>query len=116
MTNPREVPAAGGCSVLVTTIAKILKPTDRAAARSMMCLELSVCAATSGIFKSNAINAPTSAATICPPITFLGVAATLFGNTNTVNADDATPTTMAPFIRESPTNKMINNDKVASPH
>ena len=32
-----------------------------------------------------------------PPITLRGVAATLFGTTNIVNAEDAIPTTIAVF-------------------
>jgi hypothetical protein len=40
MTNPKDVPAAGGCSVLVATIKNIPIPTDKAAATSNMYLEL----------------------------------------------------------------------------
>ena len=36
MTRPSEVPAAGGCSVLVTTMKKIPMPTESAAAISTM--------------------------------------------------------------------------------
>ena len=59
---------------------------------------------------------PITPATRCPPITFLGVAATLFGTTNIVNAEDATPTTIAICSKVSPTNNITSKDKAASKH
>ncbi len=116
-TNPKEVPAAGGCSVLVITMKNIPIPTDKAARISSMYRD-SDGWYIENICKSNesAIIDPIIEATKCPPITLRGVAATLFGTTNTVNAEAATPTTMATCNKLSPTNSITNNDKDAKRH
>jgi hypothetical protein len=49
-------------------------------------------------------------------MTLRGVAATLFGTTNIVNAEAATPTTIATCNKVLPTNSITNNDKDAKKH
>jgi len=74
-TTPKAVPAAGGCSVSVTTIIKIERPT----AREYKVIEnRNEC---EGIRENRE---PEMRPTICPPITFLGLAVMLFGIAKTM--------------------------------
>ena len=114
--RPRAVPAAGGCSVFVNTMMKMLTPTDRAAAISRIMRNSSEAVSNAGICKANANIVPTMTATICPPITLRGEAATLFGTTKTVKVVDATATTMAALNTASSTSRMTTSEAVARPH
>ena len=110
--NPSEVPAAGGCSVLVTTIIMIPIPTETAAHMLRINLESLIFNTCIKTIISKAINI----ATKCPPITFLGVAAILSGTTKIVKAEDATPTTIAALMTLSPIIKIKNKDTIAKKH
>ena len=102
--------------MLVTTMTKIPTPTDTAAAISMK-NPLSWDKASKPVScMERDITAATTPATKCPPITFRGVAATLSGITNTVNAEDAMPTTIAVLKTVSPIRSMKTNDTAARPH
>jgi hypothetical protein len=116
MTRPSAVPAAGGCSVLVTTITRIPMPTAKAAIISRMNLESSEAYPNAGISSNPEKIEPVITATTCPPMTLLGEAATLLGTTKTVKAVDATATTMATLSTASSTSSMANRDPVARPH
>ena len=114
--SPKDVPAAGGCSVFVTTISRIPMPTDNAAAMSTTYLLPLEYPSTPIRCKNPTIATPIMAATKCPPMTFLGVAATLSGTTKIVKAEDATPTTIAVLNNVSPINNININDTAANPH
>ena len=110
--NPREVPAAGGCSVLVITIMIIPIPTEIAADIFSINLESPIL----NIWTTPTIIRAIIMATTCPPITFLGVAAILSGITKIVKAEEATPTTIAALITLSPTSNIKNNETMAKKH
>ena len=114
--SPSAVPAAGGCSVFVNTMMKMLMPTDRAATTSRIMRNSSEADSNAGICNANASIEPTMTAAICPPITLRGEVATLFGTTKTVKAVDATATTMAALNTASSTSRMTISETVARPH
>ena len=79
IASAKAVLAAGGCSVLVITISNALNPTDRAAAMSTTNLVSGAVLPTDKTKSIVAIAALDSATTVCPPTTFRGVDAMLFG-------------------------------------
>ena len=102
--------------MVVTTSTKMPTPTDIAAAMSMKNLLSSDKASKPVNCMESDITAATIPATKCPPITFRGVAATLSGITNTVNAEEAMPTTIAVLKTVSPIRRMKISDTAARPH
>ena len=61
--SPRAVPAAGGCSVSVITMMRILSPTEIAATRSVIYRDSSAALSTPGIFRIADRPEPTTTAT-----------------------------------------------------
>jgi hypothetical protein len=77
MATPRAVPAAGGCSVSITTIVNIVAPTASEYTR------IEYIKVDCGNKENrNPKKRPTS----CPPITFLACAVMLSGMANTIKA------------------------------
>jgi len=72
---PKAVPAAGGCSVSIITIMKIVSPT--ANAYTIAAYKCEGC----GIKEHKE---PQKSPTRCPPITLLGLAVMLLGIANTI--------------------------------
>ena len=68
-TSPRAVPAAGGCSVFVKTISRMLRPTDITPMKSRAKCDVAVSSPNPGIKYTRENTVPTITATTCPPMT-----------------------------------------------
>ena len=94
-TSPSAVPAAGGCSVFVATMPKMPVPTESATITSRTIREPSAAVSPEWTIRTDEKNVPMITPTICPPTAFLGLTATQSGTTKTMNALEATRTTIA---------------------
>jgi hypothetical protein len=103
ITTPRAVPAAGGCSVSVTTIVRIEAPTAIEYIKSE-----NIKAGCGNKENTNPKKRPTR----WPPITFLAWAVMLSGIVNTIKAVAPIEAIMTAFCKLRKY-RTINTDKVA---
>ena len=101
--------------MLVTAIASMPTPTDRAAIRSTGSREVSATDSTMGMRRIDENIAPATTATAWPPMTLRGEEAMLLGTMKIVKADEATATTIAALRTTSSTSRMTMSETVAIP-
>lgn len=86
---PRAVPAAGGCSVSVSSMSTIPMPTESAAEMSVTSWTSPADDSSAGVASNGAIRPPTVTAIRCPPMTWRGEATTLRGGDHELVLENA---------------------------
>jgi len=112
---PNSVPAAGGCSVSVTAMTIISKPTETARLKLRTEDRSTRNASTGEANKSNENADPNKRARACPPTNDRVVAVGLDGCTNKITMLAPKPAARAAWDKESTKSKIASIARVASP-